>query len=134
MANKKTIECSHCKRALSIKGPFHAGFSNQGFLYCNRDSSVLVFDTYNRYYVRIIPEKHPWMLSEKEKHLVEANLAPCPCGGDFRFSHKLRCPYCGKSLEQLTDTIHYVVMDNKIVNGNKASAWSLKTQGKAVPK
>ena len=123
IANKKTTVCQHCKRSVPFKGPYHSGFSNQGFLYCNRDSTVLVFDTYSSHYGRIIPNKHPWILNAKEKQLLESHLNACPCGGTFGFRNKPRCPHCGKEIKNLTDSIYYIVV-NKVVNGNKSAAWN----------
>lgn len=123
MASEKTVTCPHCKHALRLKGHYHAGFSNEGFLYCGKDSTVLVFDTYNRYYTRVIPNKHPWMLSGVEKQKVERQLAPCPCGGTFAFNNKPRCPRCRREIRELADRIYYVVLQ-RVVNGNKKAAWN----------
>ena len=133
MATKKTTRCLGCKRIISFKGPFHAGFSNQGFLYCSKDPTVLVFDSYNRYYNRIIADKHPWMLATKEKQYVEQHLKPCPCGGTFKFSNRPRCPCCGEVISNLVDSTHYVII-SKGINGNKRSAWKNLGKGKGTMK
>ena len=122
MASSKKTLCPHCKHTVTFRGPYHAGFSNQGFLYCDQDSTLLIFDAYNRHYERIIPNKHPWMLTQREKRLVEGNLQPCSCGGNFKFDSKPRCPHCKGEIKSLSDPIHYVVI-GKEVNGNKTLAW-----------
>jgi hypothetical protein len=40
-------------------------------------------------------------LSEEEYHAAaEATLAPCPCGGRFRYDARARCPTCRSTSEQ----------------------------------
>ena len=129
MAPKKTVICAHCKRKMVLKGPYHAGFSNQGFLYCDKDSTILVFDTFNRCYNNVIPNKHPWMLTIQERQTVEHRLKPCPCGGLFKFGNKPRCPHCEKLIGEFADSMHYVII-GKLVNGNNRSAWKILTQDK----
>ena len=114
--------CPYCKKIITVKGRYHAGFSNQGFLYCDKDSTVLVFDSYGRYYTKLIPNKPPWTLTGKEKELIESHLNQCPCGGSFGFSSKPKCPHCRRELPGLMDTIYYVILD-KTVNGDNKSAW-----------
>jgi len=116
------MTCSYCKRPIQLKGPYHAGFSNEGFLYCDKDATVLIFDSFNRYYNRVVPNKHPWMLTTKEKQAVEHHLKPCQCGGIFKFGNKPRCPYCKKLIREFVDSMHYLIIGKK-VNGNKKSAW-----------
>ena len=72
------------------------------------------------------------MLTQSEKRLVESNLRPCPCGGNFKFDSKPRCPHCKAEIEGLSDPIHYVVIAKEI-NGNKISAWR-KNQEKNLGK
>ena len=124
---KKTFICRRCKRSIPFKGPYHAGFSNQAFLYCDKDPTVMVFDSFNSYYNNIIHGKHPWVLTSKEQYDVEQHLKPCPCGGMFKFRNKPRCPNCNQHIVGLVDSIHYVIIGNEI-NGNKKSAW--KNMGK----
>ncbi len=119
---KQLVSCPGCSRVIRIKGRYHSGFGNQGFLYCDKDSTVLLFDTYNRYYAKLIPNKYPWTLTSSEKGVIEDHLKPCPYGGTFRFANKPRCPYCKNELTKLVDKIYYVIL-NKTVNGNKKSAW-----------
>jgi hypothetical protein len=103
--------------------PYHAGFSNVGFLYCDSYAGMVKFDSYNPAYVRIVGDKHPWALSEKEKRRVEAHLKPCPRGGRYRFGALPRCPICNEPLPNLLkDPISFVEV-GEVVDGDKNDVW-----------
>lgn len=125
---RKNISCPHCKKPISVRGIYHAGFGDEGFLYCNNDSTVLTFSAYDENYEKLVPKKMPWPprvggeLTKREQGLIEQHLRPCPCGGSFKFKNKPRCPSCGKSIERLIDSIHYIVIQRNI-DGDKIQIW-----------
>ena len=121
-----TLTCPHCACTIEIEQPYpyHAGFSDEGSLYCDSCSAILVFGSYNPYYARLVPGKHPWCLTDREKRLVEAHLRACSCGGRFRFDLPPRCPECGGSLaELLGGDIYYICIGAKVDADADTSAW-----------
>ena len=118
--------CPSCHKKLTLKQsrPYHAGFSNLGFLYCDECPTILEFSTYNPEYVAVVGDKHPWELSHEEKQRLEQNLAPCPNGGRFRFNAQPRCPHCGASLAALVpDAIHFIELGDVIDGDRDATVW-----------
>ena len=123
------LNCPSCKKEIKLqqKHFYHAGFSNQAYLYCDKDSTTLTFGSYNSNYVRIMGSKHPWMLTTQEKAEVEKNLKPCKCGGRFRFDAPPLCPFCKASLASLLpDKIHFMEIGAVIDADQDESVWQLK--------
>lgn len=128
MATGKTFHCPRCNKPIPFKGVYHAGFGAEGFLYCDKDATVLTFSAHDEEFGRLVPDKAPWPpcaggnLTPKEQRLIEQHLRPCPCGGRFSFQNKPLCPFCGSSIEKLVDSIHYLVLQKKI-DGDKSKIW-----------
>jgi len=119
------ITCPKCDRAFHIdqKYPYHAGFGNEGFLYCEECPNLVVFGSYDPRYTTIVGKVHPWMLSDAEKEKVQEQLKACPCGGHFRFTAKPRCPLCNQVVPSiLPDYIHYIETGKRL-DGDKESIW-----------
>lgn len=119
------IDCPNCKKKVELDQQYfyHAGRSNQGFLYCDRDSTILVFGAYDPAYVRIVGNIHPWMLDLDQRVEVERHLISCPCGGSFSFSNPPLCPHCGGSLQAaLPSPMHYIIV-NRLVDGDREPIW-----------
>jgi hypothetical protein len=119
------ISCPKCHRTFSVdqKYPYHAGFSNVGFLYCEACPNLVVFSSFDRRYAKIVDQVHPWVLNFIEKRKVERELMPCSCGGRFRFRAKPRCPLCNKSIPAiLPDSIHYIETGKRF-DGEKDQIW-----------
>src|SRR3989338_5439487 len=119
------LTCPRCHKALHLRQPYpyHAGFGEQGFLYCNKDSTVLTFSVFDRRFQKLIGEKMPWTLNSKDKSNVERALKPCPCGGRFRFKNPAKCPHCGKVLRRgITNDIHYIVL-GKTMDAARRNMW-----------
>ncbi len=105
------IRCPECHRTFTVaqKYPYHAGFGNVGFLYCEACPNLVVFSSFDRRYTTMVGEVHPWMLNSFKKRRVERELKRCPCGGRFRFAAKPRCPLCNKPIPSiLRDSIHFI--------------------------
>jgi len=96
------LRCRSCGRSTEAihDHPYHAGFSDVCFLYCDRESSVVTFSVYDPTYESLSNGKVAWdgRLNTVERRRVEENLLPCPCGGRFSFENPLRCPHCGAAL------------------------------------
>ena len=121
-----TLTCPHCRKKIRLrqKHPYHAGFSNRAFLYCDSCASILLFGSYNPRYTGIVGQKHPWMLSPAEKERVESRLKPCPCGGRFRFDAHPRCPHCGGDLQTLVpDEMHFIETGDVVDADKEDGAW-----------
>ena len=114
------------------KYPYHAGFGDVGFLYCDRDTTVLMFSMYDPFYTKLFEDlgqeaECPWTYAEEGNtealNLIERNLIGCPCGGQFSFDNHLRCPKCaGVFSEPLSKTIYFIVLD-KLLDGNEVNVW-----------
>lgn len=117
----REANCAHCGHAFAYR-QYHAGFSNEGYMYCDQDEAVLTWGAYNSSHTRIV-DKHPWMLSPEERRLVEASIKPCPCGGRFAFSNQPRCPSCNRELPELLSNPIYFAVVGRRVDGDKADAW-----------
>lgn len=128
-----SYECEHCGTLLSNEYPqsIHAGFSNLGFMYCNKCPNLLLWESYDNVYIELIGHKHPWTLTEEEKRKVEDNAIKCECGGKFQFDAKPRCPECNNEIPDiLPSSIHFVKLKNVIrgdiegkIQGEKESIW-----------
>jgi hypothetical protein len=119
------IECPVCHQTFHTaqKQQYHAGFSNEGFLYCDSCPNIVVFSSYNPRYTHIAGNRHPWTLTEADLPLVESHLKPCPCGGHFRFAAAPRCPLCNASIREiLRDSMHYVETGRRF-DGDKEDVW-----------
>lgn len=120
------VTCPHCNKVIELKQKhfYHAGFSNCWFLYCNKCSNTLKFGIYNPTYQLIVGQKHPWTLTNKEKVKLEKYLAPCQCGGHFRFSAPPLCPFCKESLKSLLpDNIHFIEIGEVIDADRNEHVW-----------
>lgn len=108
--NKK---CPKCRADLGgvVRGPYHAGFSNVGFAYCDTCGRTLEFGSHDETFRSIVGAQHPWGISAEERLRVEERMRPCPCGGKFKFDAPPRCPICKASIARLVpDKIHYIVI------------------------
>lgn len=115
-----------CKgHVIALEQPYqyHAGFNNRGVLYCEACSGTLTFSSYNPSYVEIVGDTHPWSLTKKEKQKVEDHLAPCSCGGQYRFDAPPKCPLCNCNLSALLiDDMHYIEVGD-VVDADKENVW-----------
>jgi hypothetical protein len=105
------VHCRHCGFGNSFDQPypFHAGFSNQGFLYNEAGDLTLVWSSFDPAYERIVGNKHPWMLDTNDRGRLEAELLPSPRGDRWLFSNPARCGSCGQSIAApMIDDIYYV--------------------------
>jgi hypothetical protein len=74
--------------------PYHAGFSDQGFLYNEAGTSTLIWSTYDTDYLALVGKFHAWTLSPDQRDLLERSLAPAPSGGRWLFANPPRCMKC----------------------------------------
>ncbi len=113
-----SIACPQCGGTNSFDQPYryHAGFSDQGFLYNDAGNLTLVWSSYDPDYMAIVGRCHPWTLTADQQRLFEAQLLPAPIGGAFRFKNPARCVHCGHPISApMTDEIYYVVYPNSLI-------------------
>jgi len=61
------IQCKSCGATLAAER-YHAGFSDVGFLYCDKDSTILTWSAYDPDFDKVVGEKKvPWGLTEEER-------------------------------------------------------------------
>ncbi len=126
------VKCRQCDSTYPVKHTYHAGFSELGFLYCDRDTTVVTFSTWDKVFERLRGElgaKHPWVLGDKalreDVRHIESHLIRCPCGGKFSFGNRLLCPNCrGVLSEPISKTIYFIVLD-RWIDGEKESIWQV---------
>ena len=114
-----TIACPQCGGTNSFDQPYryHAGFSDQGFLYNDAGNLTLVWSWYDPAYKAIVGEGNPPdRLTTDQQRLFEAQLLPAPIGGAFRFKNPARCVHCGHPISApMPDEIYYVVYPNSLI-------------------
>lgn len=105
--------CPSCGREILYER-FHAGFSNEGFAYCDNDSTVLLWETFAPWYTAIV-KKHPWMLNDEERRRVEAMFPRCQCGGRFAFTNPPLCPHCRSDISSFVPAgIYFLVIGSPL--------------------
>ena len=92
--------CPTCNKPLRFE-KVHTGFNDTGYAYCDRDGSLLVWDTFDPTYTALVGERHPWALDRNAEEQVERALEACPCGGRFGLHNPPLCAHCGHDLRAL---------------------------------
>ena len=114
--------CHNCGGSFRFQR-YHAGFSNEGYMYCDSDATVVTWSSYDPVYSQLAKETFPWALDSKQKAEVEMIARPCPCGGHFGFDACPRCPLCKGQLPELgSDPIYFVIAGTRI-DGDKTPIW-----------
>ena len=111
------VTCKECHQESVFDQPYayHAGLSNQGFLYDDAGTCTLIWSSFDPAYESIVGKTHPWMLTESQRVSLEAALKPSPSGGRWRFANPPRCPHCGADIERsILHTIYYFVFPGSV--------------------
>ena len=114
--------CQSCGEQLTYQR-YHAGHSDLGYLYCDTDSAVVTWSSYEPEYSKLSANIHPWMLDEKGKAVIEQAVIDCPYGGHFRFNAMPRCSLCLAELPQLATDPIYVVVTGRQVSSADQQIW-----------
>jgi rRNA maturation protein Nop10 len=124
---QRRATCPNCGRSFEYR-QFHAGFGDQGYLYCDSDETVVTWNAYDQNYVNVIPNTNPWSLLEEDKSKVESALKPCPNGGHFAFRNPPRCPVCRGDISSVVPGGIYFVVTGRWVDAEKSeSIWLTQT-------
>jgi len=94
MVMLKKGDCEHCGRFYRYS-LWHSGFGDNSYAYCGQCGMLALFNYSNELVAALpTPAERFGVIDEAwEPHLKE-----CPCGGSFRRSAALRCPYCREKL------------------------------------
>lgn len=113
------IRCSACKKETAFDQPYayHAGFSDQAFLYDDAGTCALVFSAYDEEFSSVFGHLMPWTAKDEEKKTKFEDLLPLsPGGGRWRFSNPARCPHCAAKLSgPMSETIYYLLYPGSLV-------------------
>lgn len=131
---EQTSRCKRCSHNFTFHR-YHAGFSDLGYLYCDTDSTVLTWSSYDDAYESLVGKKHPWTLDIGEMELVERSIRACHCGGHFTFDASSRCPSCGAEQTDLPymetnlgfRSIYYGVLGARI-DGENEPIWTITSK------
>jgi len=111
------IKCSSCNHAniFNQPYPYHAGFSDQGFLYNDAGNLTLTWSCYDPAFERVVGSKAPWTLTIAQQKKLEEALLPAPSDGRWRFSNPARCLSCGEEISgPMTRSIYYLLYGGSI--------------------
>jgi hypothetical protein len=113
------VRCSACGKETAFDQPYayHAGFSDQAFLYDDAGTLTLVFSAYDKEFLSVFGHSMPWTVEDEEKkRKFEDSLPPAPSGGRWRFSNPARCPHCGAQISgPMKECLYYLIYPGSIV-------------------
>jgi hypothetical protein len=122
-----SAQCPHCEKTLEFQR-FHSGFGDQGYMYCDRDETVVTWSWFDPVYKSLVGLSAPWQLTDAQKDTIERALLSCPCGGQFRYSSLPRCPHCNGELSELEPELRngsiYFAVFGRWVDGESSSVWA----------
>ena len=125
------LRCPACGSDIAFEQPYayHAGFSNQGFLYNDAGNATLVWSSFDPYYVALVGDVHPWMLDPDKRTSFEGALTPAPDGGAWRFANPPRCPACAAAIAEppATGNIYYFVYPSSVICDGDRATQSLRS-------
>lgn len=118
LPDKLALRCPRCNRDNNFDQPYayHAGFSDQGFMYSDSGHCTLVYSDYDPVIKRFFPIGSRFSEDGALRERFEQALRQAPDGGRWRFSNPARCLYCsgpisGTNLQQ----IYYLVYPDSII-------------------
>ncbi len=89
--------------------PYHAGYSQQGFLYNETGTCTLTWSTFDHEYAALTGGHQPWALSQAEQQSLEERLPLSPDGSRWSFRDPARCLHCRAPISgPVTDTVYYL--------------------------
>ena len=110
-AQKTTVKCKECGRdnVFDQPYPYHAGFSDMGFLYSDSGHFTLTWNDYDPVIRRFFPEGSRWDRDVELRHRFEQALHPAPDGGRWRAENPARCMYCSAPISgSMLQTIYFL--------------------------
>lgn len=113
-----TIICKRCGKSNVFHQPYpyHAGFTDQGFLYNDRGNLTLVWSVLDPVLEEIFPSQTLWTTSWFNRWRFVRMLVPVPFGGCWRFRNPARCLQCAKPIsDPMLRSVHYLVYPGSIL-------------------
>jgi hypothetical protein len=107
------LKCKECGFENIFNQPhmYHAGFSNQGFLYNESGNKTLIWSTFDSDYVSVVGNIHPWALTKDLIKKLENKLKVID-GEKWLFKNPARCLKCKKPIsDSITNSIYYLIYD-----------------------
>jgi hypothetical protein len=117
VAKPLVVSCAKCNFLNVFNQPYryHAGFSDQGFLYSEGGNCTLIWSCFDPAYEAIVGSKNPWALIEGDRAKLEESLLPAPDGSRWLFRNPARCTKCKHQIGgSITETIYYLEFDGSI--------------------
>ena len=127
-AEKVTVKCKECGRDTVFDQPYayHAGFSDQGFLYSDSGHFTLTWSWYDPAIQRFFPPESRYDRDTELRHRFEQALKPAPDGGRGRAENPARCVHCSAPIAgSMLETIYYLVYPGSIEAQEAAGAMRL---------
>ena len=117
-AKKLKLVCNNCDKSNLFDQPYayHAGFSDQGFLYDDTGHMTFVWSWFDPVFKDLFPDNTRWTEDELEQKRFESMLLEAPSGGKWRFKNPARCLHCREPiLGPMLDMIYYIVYPNSVI-------------------
>jgi hypothetical protein len=114
---KFSIRCNHCggENTFDQPYPYHAGFSDEGFLYNDSGNCTLIWSIMDPVLVELFSGNSFWMRSWLNRRKVERLLPSAPIGGRWRFRNPARCTRCKKPIAPpMLKSVHYLLYPGSI--------------------
>ena len=115
------VNCGACGNANVFNQPYayHAGFSDQGFLYNDDGHLTLVWSCFDPAFEAVVGRQNAWALGPDDQHRFEGALIPAPSGGRWRFSNPPRCLRCSGWIGRpMGSNVMYLVYDGIVITDN----------------
>jgi len=115
---KLVIHCPRCRKDNVFDQPYmyHAGFSDQGFMYNDNGHCTLVWSSYDPVIRQFFPPGRYMSEDSALREHFEQALRPSPDGGRWRFANPPRCLYCsGPIAWTILQQIYYLVYPESII-------------------
>jgi hypothetical protein len=116
-----TIRCPKCGKdnVFDQPYPYHAGFSDVGFLYSDSGHCTLVWNWFDPAIKKF--SKPGSRLSEdpQARERFERSLRPAPDGGRWRFENPARCLHCSEPIAgPIFKQIYFLVYPDSILTNH----------------
>jgi hypothetical protein len=95
-----SIHCKRCRKKNTFEQPYpyHAGFSDEGFLYSDSGIFTLVWGLEDPLIGSLFPRDSLWTRSFFKRRKFERLLPAAPDGSRWRFCNPARCIHCGETI------------------------------------
>lgn len=128
--NRLTIRCPRCGKDNVFDQPYtyHAGFSDQGFMYSDSGHCTLVWSDYDPVIKQFFPPGSQFAKDAGIRERFEVALRHAPDGGRWRFTNPARCLYCSGPISgPILEQIYYLVYPDSIIT-DEDNQLNLQTQ------